>query len=78
VTTDGPIDGVVVAYDDRRGLGEVVDATGRRFPFHAMQIADGSRAISPGTPVRFVVVPGHLGRWEAGAVQPSTASATST
>ncbi len=57
--------GRVTAFDVRRGLGTVLDDQGTRFDFHATAIADGSRAIDPGTEVRFVVVPGHLGRYEA-------------
>jgi cold shock CspA family protein len=33
--------------------------------FHCTAIADGSRTIPVGQPVRFRVVAGRLGRWEA-------------
>lgn len=57
--------GRVRAFDERSGLGEVVDDDGRVWPFHCTQIADGSRTIAIGTAVDFDVVPGQLGRWEA-------------
>lgn len=59
-----PRTGVVVAFDAERGLGTVADADGRRFPFHATAIADGTRAIEPGAPVAFVVAAGHGGQLE--------------
>lgn len=57
-------------FDEQRGLGVVEAADGRRYPFHCTQIADGSRTIPVGTDVSFEVAPGHLGRWEATAIQP--------
>lgn len=59
------VDGVVVSFDERRGLGEVVTAGGQRVRFHATQIADGTRRVGPRTAVRFVVRPGPAGTWEA-------------
>ncbi|MFM8236130.1 MAG: cold shock domain-containing protein [Actinomycetota bacterium] len=63
--------GRVVAFDDGRGLGEIAGDDGRTYPFHCTAIADGSRTIGVGARVEFSVVPGHLGRWEAAAVQPA-------
>jgi hypothetical protein len=60
------VTGTVTAFDGPRGLGEVTDASGRVYPFHCTEIADGSRTIPLGTAVEFVVIPGLLGRWEAG------------
>ena len=57
------------AFDERRGIGEIVADDGTVFPFHCTVIADGSRRIDPGTAVEFDVVPGLLGRWEAAAVE---------
>jgi cold shock CspA family protein len=57
--------GRVAAFDGDRGLGEVVDDGGRVLPFHCTAVADGSRHIELGTPVRFLTAPGHLGRVEA-------------
>jgi cold shock CspA family protein len=57
--------GRVVAFDERRGLGEVEGSDGARYPFHCTRIADGSRTVQPGQAVTFAVVPGRLGDWEA-------------
>jgi cold shock CspA family protein len=61
--------GVVAEYDDHAGFGWVDAADGRRLWFHCTQIADGSRHIEAGTDVRFHIVAGHLGRWEAAGLQ---------
>jgi cold shock CspA family protein len=60
--------GRVEAYDPQRGWGTIVGEDGERLGFHCTQIADGSRAISKGATVRYRRIPGHLGRYEAGAV----------
>jgi len=57
--------GVVVEFDDDRGLGTVRDENGTEYPFHCTAIADGSRTIEVGATVRFDVTAGQLGRWEA-------------
>jgi cold shock CspA family protein len=59
------MDGKVVAFDSKRGLGEIRGADERIYPFHCTRIADGSREIPVGIPVEFAVAPGPLGRWEA-------------
>ncbi|MCU0274044.1 MAG: cold shock domain-containing protein [Acidimicrobiales bacterium] len=64
----GPRLGRVVAFDEAAGYGEVEDADGDRVGFHCTAIADGTRTVAVGAAVRFVLVPGHLGRWEAGSV----------
>ena len=64
---DARLHGVVVAFDDHAGLGEV-EAEGRRYWFHCTAVAGGSRHVDPGQRVGFRVVPGHLGRWEAADV----------
>lgn len=74
MSRDAGRQGRVVAFDERRGLGEVEAADGTRYRFHCTRIADGTRAISPGARVTFEVVPGHLGAWEASAVAPADAS----
>ena len=61
--------GHVAEYDEQKGYGEVEDEDGRRLFFHCTAIADGSRTIPVGAAVTFRVVPGHLGRWEATAVE---------
>ncbi len=62
--------GTVTAFDAHRGLGEVEDENGRRYPFHCTRIADGSRQIPVGVKVEFSVAPGLPGRWEAVAIRP--------
>ena len=65
----GPIEGTVVAFDSRRGLGEIRGADGVVYPFHCTKIADGTREIPVGAAVEFAVAPGPLGRWEAVAIR---------
>jgi cold shock CspA family protein len=62
--------GAVTAFDERRGIGSVRADDGTEYPFHATQIADGSRTIAVGAKVEFAVVPAQLGRWEAAAIHP--------
>ena len=61
-------EGSVVAFDPRRGLGEIEEHDGTRRPFHCTQVADGSRTVPVGATVRYVLVPGSLGAWEASEV----------
>ena len=62
--------GLVESFDEPRGLGAVRADDGSVLPFHCTAIADGSRTIEVGQAVRFTVVPGHLGRWEAARITP--------
>jgi cold shock CspA family protein len=62
--------GTVVEFDARRGIGIVERADGARFGFHCTQIADGTRTVPVGAPVTYRIVPGPLGRWEAGEIAP--------
>ena len=61
--------GTVVEFDEFRGLGTVEADDGTRYPFHCTQLADGTRRVDVGAPVRFGVRPGGLGRWEAGGIE---------
>ena len=63
------MDGTVSRFDEASGLGVVAGADGRAYPFHCTQLVDGTRAVPPGAAVRFVVMAGHLGRWEAAAIE---------
>jgi cold shock CspA family protein len=63
--------GTVVAFDEKRGLGEIESAAGERYPFHCTRIADGTRTIAVQTAVEFEVVAGHLGTWEAAGITPA-------
>ena len=60
--------GTVDTFDEDRGLGTVRSDDGAVLAFHCTSIADGSRTIAIGQPVRFTVVAGGLGRWEAGHI----------
>jgi cold shock CspA family protein len=76
--------GVVAAYDAGRGLGSIAESDGHAdaadrasevppgsvHAFHCTAIADGSRAIDPGTAVAFVLAAGLGGRLEARSVTP--------
>lgn len=72
-----PHAGSVGSFDEHRGTGTVVDDDGSEFPFHCTAIADGTRAIEPGTRVTFVVAPG-LGRWEASALERMSSEGTAS
>jgi CspA family cold shock protein len=61
--------GVVVAFDESVGLGEIEVADGTRVPFHCIEIADGSRSIDIGTEVSFDLL-AKFGRWEAANLRP--------
>ncbi len=71
----GTEEGVVATFDDHGGYGTVRATDGTELFFHCTAVADGSRTIVVGTEVRFKVVPGRLGRWEATDVRPSEAQA---
>jgi cold shock CspA family protein len=60
-----PGTGVVSEFDEARGMGRIASSTGDVLPFHCTAIADGTRTISVGERVRFQVVAGRLGQWEA-------------
>ena len=61
--------GHVVEFDGPRGLGTIESEQGTRLRFHCTQLVDGTRDIAVGTAVRYEVVPGALGDWEAAAVE---------
>ena len=63
--------GRVATFDDHVGRGEVEARGGLRFPFHCTAVADGSRTIPEGAPVRFRLVIGPLGKLEATAIAPA-------
>ncbi len=66
----------MIAFDAHRGLGviEVSDPSPVEarptLPFHCTQIADGTRTIAVGAVVRYCVVSGNLGTWEAAVIEP--------
>lgn len=63
--------GTVLTYDGQKGYGTVRADDGRELFFQCTAIADGSRSIEVGVAVTFDVVAGHLGRYEATALQPT-------
>jgi cold shock CspA family protein len=65
------VTGVVSAFAEHRGLGEITADDATVYPFHCTRIADGSRTIAVGTRVEFEITPGGLGRWEAAAITPA-------
>ena len=72
----GGVVGTVLDFDEVAGYGHVAaedesSATGGPWFFHCTAIADGTRTIEVGARVRFDVVAGHLGRWEATGLHPA-------
>jgi len=63
--------GNVVAFDDRRGWGQIRSDDGAVVDFHCTQLADGTRTIRAGTAVRYEIGPGALGTWEAVRIRTS-------
>ncbi len=63
----------MATFDDARGWGTVRGDDGEELFFHCTAVADGSRRIAAGTPVRYRLAPGHLGQWEATALELDTA-----
>jgi cold shock protein len=74
VTPFAEATGAVAAFDEPRGLGTVRVDGGGELAFHCTAIADGTRTIAVGSPVRFRVVAGRLGRWEADQLAPTADS----
>jgi cold shock protein len=63
--------GTVAAYDEAAGFGTIAEDDGPERWFHCTAIADGSRTIEVGARVRYDVVAGRMGRWEAAGIQPA-------
>ena len=57
--------GTVAEFDEAKGYGTVRTDDGRNLFFHCTQIADGTRTIPVGVNVKFEVIAGRNGRWEA-------------
>jgi cold shock CspA family protein len=62
------MNGVVSEFSIERGLGTVTSQDGRSYLFHAIEIADGSRAIDVGRRVVFRTLP-RFGELQAGAIR---------
>ena len=61
--------GRVVELDARRGTGVLENDDGLRLPFHCTQVNDTRGPVDVGTEVRYDLVPGGLGGWEAAALE---------
>jgi cold shock CspA family protein len=61
--------GTVVDFDAEKGWGRVRDDEGAEHFFHCTAIIDGTRSIEVGAAVRYEIVAGRLGRWEASALE---------
>ena len=61
--------GVVAVFDEQSGLGVVATHEGIEYPFHCIEIADGSRTIDAGAEVGFDLL-AKFGRWEAANIRP--------
>ena len=59
--------GTVVEFDAAVGLGRLSTSDGATYPFHCIEIADGSRVVALGTQVTFDVIC-KLGRYEAARI----------
>ncbi len=57
--------GVVIDFDDDKGLGSVVDDDGTEYLFHVIEIADGTRTIDVGQAVTFQPL-AKFGSYQAG------------
>lgn len=64
------VSGVVMVFDDPRGIGTLRSVDGDEIFFHCTAIADQSRTIEVGAAVSYSVVPGQLGRWEGVDITP--------
>ena len=65
--------GSVTSFDGAVGLGVVTTDDEVDYPFHCTQIADGTRTVKVGAKVRYEVVAGNLGTWEAAALEAAKA-----
>jgi cold shock CspA family protein len=61
--------GRVVELDARKGRGVVESNDGVPLPFHCTQVSDAGGPVDVGAEVRYEVVPGRLGVWEAAALE---------
>jgi CspA family cold shock protein len=66
--------GTVVHFDEHVGLGHVDADDGRRYLFHCVEIADGTRTIDVGTTVQFDLMV-KLGSPEASNLRPAPETA---
>ena len=61
--------GLITAFDGARGTGTVTTDDGTVYPFHCIEIADGTRTIDSGTRVEFALL-AKFGRYQAAQIRP--------
>ena len=59
--------GSVTEFSADRGLGTIEGDDGLSYLFHVIEIADGTRTIDVGQPVRFRLLP-RFGQLQAGSI----------
>jgi len=62
--------GRVTAFDPSRGLGTISGVDGHGWPFHCVEILDGTRSIEVGVAVEFEPL-AKFGRLEASRIRPA-------
>ena len=62
------MNGTVREFDEAKGLGVIAAEDDRAFPFHCIEIADGTRTIDAGQAVTFRLLP-RFGAFQAGAIE---------
>jgi cold shock CspA family protein len=61
--------GLITAFDAARGTGAVTADDGTVYPFHCIEIADGTRTIDAGTRVEFALL-AKFGHYQAAQIRP--------
>lgn len=64
MTVPRSISGTVIRFDAAIGLGVIESDDGAPYPFHCVEIADGTRVVAVGARVSFETL-AKLGRYEA-------------
>jgi cold shock CspA family protein len=62
------MNGAVREFDEAQGLGVITGDDDRAFPFHCIEIADGTRTVDVGQAVTFRLLP-RFGTFQAGAIE---------
>jgi len=60
--------GTVATFDGHAGTGTIAADDGATFPFHCIEVADGTRTIEEGARVSFERL-ARFGRYQAAALQ---------
>lgn len=62
--------GTVAQFDRAVGTGTIAADDGTPYPFHCIEIADGTREIADGTRVEFGLL-ARFGRYQAAQIRPA-------